>query len=137
MKYVRLNRALALAVFLWLAGSSWAGPPRGVPRPGIAASGTVLPAWGVGVQPQRYYYPQQFFYVPYQPPILVVSPYGPSYYLPPAVVVTSPFFCVLDNHGFVSRIALIDHLAGSHKIPLHAAATICPDDTASCIFPAY
>jgi hypothetical protein len=63
--------------------------------------------------------------------------YGPSYYVPPAVVVTSPYFCAFHNDGFVSRIGLLDYLSGTHKIPLDAAATICPDGVGSCVFPSY
>jgi hypothetical protein len=70
-------------------------------------------------------------------PVLVVSPYGPSYYVPPTVVVTWPYFCIFHNDGFVSRIGLLDHLAGTHKIPLDAAANLCPDGVSSCVFPAY
>ena len=58
-------------------------------------------------------------------------------HVPPAVVVTYPYFCVFHNDGFVSRIGLLDHLAGTHKIPLDAAATICPDGVGSCVFPSY
>jgi hypothetical protein len=57
--------------------------------------------------------------------------------LPPAVVVTAPYFCVLHNEGFVSRIGLLDHLVGTHKIALAAAVSICPDGAASCVFPSY
>jgi hypothetical protein len=70
--------------------------------------------------------------------VVVVSPFAHSYYyLPPPVVVTSPFFCILDNHGFVSRVGLLDHLSGMHRIPLDSAAAICPDGAENCIFPSY
>ena len=76
-------------------------------------------------------------YIPYQAPLLVLSPYGPVYYVPPAVVVTAPYFCVFHHGAFVSRVGLLDHLSGRHKIPLDVAATICPDGVASCVFPSY
>lgn len=83
-------------------------------------------------------YPYTYYYQPYVPPVLVVSPYGGSYYLPPTVVVTQPYFCVLHNEGFVSRIGLLDHLSSSlHRIPLDAAALICPGGVDSCVFPSY
>jgi len=36
----------------------------------------------------------------------------------------------------VSRVGLLDHLSGMHKIPLDAATNVCPDD-GGCIFPSY
>lgn len=66
-----------------------------------------------------------------------ISPYSQSYYVPPAVVATAPYFCVLHNEGYVSRVGLLDHLAGTHKIPLDAAVSLCPDGTMACIFPSY
>src|SRR5512132_1394165 len=83
------------------------------------------------------YYYQPYYYQPYYPPVLVVSPYAQSYILPPTVVVNEPYFCVLHNEGFVSRIGLVDHLAGTHKIPLDAVAGLCPDGGGSCVFPSY
>ena len=129
--------ALLLSVFLLLTASVRAGPPRGTPRAGFVVGGTVTPAFAFGIQAPRYYYPNGFYYGPSQVPIVVYSPYSPAYYLPPTAVVTLPFFCVLDNHGFVSRIALLDHIAGTHKIPLDTAASVCPDGVTSCIFPSY
>ena len=84
-----------------------------------------------------YYYVPRDYYQPYYPAVVVVSPYAPAYVLAPTVVVTSPFFCVLHNEGWVSRVGLLDHLSGMHKIRLDAAANLCPDDGASCVFPSY
>ena len=125
------RKLAAVAGFLLLiSGLAVAGERHGAPRSRIG--------FGSGVALERYYYyPFVTNYVPYQPPVLVISPYGPLYYLPPAVVVTAPYFCVFHNDGFVSRIGLLDHLAGTHKIPLGAAATICPDGVGSCVFPSY
>ena len=39
--------------------------------------------------------------------------------LAPSVVITSPYLCILHNEAFVSRIGMIDHLAGMHGMPLH------------------
>ena len=137
MRHLHIIVALVLSLLLSLAAPGWAGPPRRVARAGVFVGGPVSPTWGFGVQPQRYLYPNSYYVVPYQTPILVYSPYSPAYYLPPTTVATLPYFCALDNHGFVSRIALVDHIAGTHKIPLDAAATICPDGLTSCIFPSY
>ena len=89
------------------------------------------------VKPSRfYYYVPGHYYQPYYPQVIVVSPYAPAYALAPTVAVTAPFFCLLHNEGWVSRIGLLDHLSGMHKIPLDAAADLCPDGS-SCIFPSY
>ena len=121
---------VVLAFILLISGLAMAGERRGAPPSRLG--------FGSGVQfERRSFYPVVPYYVPYQAPVLVISPYGPSYYVPPAVVVTWPFFCVFHNDGFVSRIGLLDHLAGTHKIPLDAASTICPDGVGSCVFPSY
>ena len=89
------------------------------------------------VKPSRvYHYVPGDFYQPYYPQVIVVSPYAPAYVLGPTAVVTLPFFCVLHNEGWVSRVGLLDHLSGMHKIPLDAAANLCRDD-GGCIFPSY
>ena len=130
MKRILRSLALVSALMLVISGIGLAGQRDPSTRSKFAAGSTAHLA-------QRYYYPLSYYYVFYQAPVLVISPYGPSYYLPPAVVVTAPYFCVFHNHGFVSRVGLLDHLAGTHKIPLDAASAICPDGTGSCIFPSY
>ncbi|HWH80503.1 MAG TPA: hypothetical protein VNT76_24145 [Candidatus Binatus sp.] len=114
---MRLKNALLLTVLVAFPALSWAGPPHGQ------------------ALPRRPVF--NYYYVPYAQPILVVSPYGPAYVLPPTVVVTERYFCVLHNEGFITRIGLLDHLAGTHKIALDAASTLCPDGAASCVFPSY
>lgn len=128
---------LALAV----AAPSLADQRRfvGIPRGQSSVTGFAAPGSRIVVQRQvvpvyHYYY----YYPAYPPPVLVLSPYTRTYVLPPAVVVaTAPFFCALHNDGFVSRVGMLDHLAGSHRIGLDAAATICPDGAGSCLFPSY
>ena len=89
------------------------------------------------VKPSRfYYYVPGNYYQPYYPQVIVISPYAATYVPAPTVVVTAPFFCVLHNEGWVSRVGLLDHLSGMHRIPLDAAANLCPDD-GGCIFPSY
>ena len=129
-----------VAIGVVLAGEVGAGPRRaGVSQ--RANSGVTSFAGGGSnrVILQRQFsgaYPY-YHYQPYSPQVLVVSPYGPSYILPPTVVVTLPYFCVLHNDGFVSRVGMLDHLAGTHKIPLDAATSLCPGNSASCVFPSY
>ena len=130
MKPKLRSLALVSALMLVISGIGLAAERHAATRSKFAAGSAAHLA-------QRYYYPLSYYYVPYQAPVLVISPYGPSYYLPPAVVITAPYFCVFHNDGFVSRVGLLDHLAGTHKIPLDAASAICPDGTGSCIFPSY
>jgi hypothetical protein len=133
-----LSTLLIFALLLALSGALWAGQNRGQFRasvaPGKFASGRSI-VRGEPIFPYGYPYPYGR-YQPYYPP-LVVSPYSQSYYVPPAVVATAPYFCVLHNEGYVSRVGLLDHLAGTHKIPLDAAVSLCPDGTMTCIFPSY
>lgn len=138
MKQKSKFATLALALSLSNAAIVWSGPPYATSRSRFVAGRAVIPGRGTDLSAQRRaFHPAIVYYIPYQAPVLVVSPYGPSYYLPPTVVATAPFFCVLHNDGFVSRVGLLDHLSGMHKIPLDAAATLCPDGTSSCIFPSY
>jgi hypothetical protein len=126
-----LRKLTALGLFFMLiSGFAVAGERHG------GARSRFIVGSGVPFE-RRVYYPFANYFIPYQAPVLVISPYGPSYYVPPAVVVSSPFFCVFHNDGFVSRVGLLDHLSGTHKIPLDAAATICPDGVGSCVFPSY
>ena len=53
------------------------------------------------------------------PPIPLIPPYASACYLPSSVVITAPYLCILHNEAFVSRIGMIDHLAGMHGMPLH------------------
>jgi hypothetical protein len=114
---MRLIITLSICAVLALLAPTSAGPPR---HPALSRRPAAI-----------------FYYVPYAPPVLVVSPYAPAYLLPPTVVATSPYFCVLHNEGFVSRVGLLDHLAGAHQIALDAALSLCPDGAASCMFPTY
>jgi hypothetical protein len=130
IKQMARKLTVVLAFILVISGVALAAERHGAPRSRMGFGS------GVALE-RRYYYSFVPYYVPYQAPVLVISPYGPSYYVPPAVVVTYPYFCVFHNDGFVSRIGLLDHLAGTHKIPLDAAATICPGGFGSCVFPSY
>jgi hypothetical protein len=118
-----------------------AGQSRGQIRSNVAAgkfaSGGSIARGG---PIYRYTYPylyNYYYYQPYYPPVMVISPYSQPYYVLPTVVATWPYFCVFHNEGYVSRIGLLDHLAGTHKIPLDAVAAFCPDDAGACIFPSY
>jgi len=129
-----------VALGVVLVGEVGAGPRRAGVSPRANSGVTSFAGGGSNrVILQRQFsgaYPY-YHYQPYSPQVLVVSPYGPSYILPPTVVVTSPYFCVLHNDGFISPVGMLDHLAGTHKIPLDAATSLCPGHSASCVFPSY
>lgn len=138
-----LSAIALLALGVILVAEAGAGPRGGIVTP-LAGSGAGFFSGGVPsrvvVQRQFYGgYPYYYshYYQPYYPPVLVISPYGQAYFLPPPVLVNQPYFCVLHNEGFVSRVGLVDHLAGTHKIPLEAAISLCPDAGGNCIFPSY
>lgn len=134
-KFKLVVAMMALAVLI--PGQLWSGGPRmGGRAIGGANAGGVPPRAtinGVFVAPGYAYYP--YYYGPAYPQIW--SPYSYPYYLPPTVVANLPFFCALHQVGFWNRAGMLDHLAGTHKFPLEAAAYICPDGAESCLFPAY
>jgi hypothetical protein len=69
--------------------------------------------------------------------IIVVPPPGyhySPYYLPAPSVVNASFFCLEHGVGFISRVGLLDHLGGTHKVALEHAAAICPADVETCVF---
>ena len=135
-----LSAITIFALGFVLAGEVGAGPRRAMVAPRANAGVTSFVGGGptpMLVQRQFYGAYPYYYYQPYSSPVVVVSPYTAAYILPPTVVVTSPYFCVLHNDGFVSRVGLLDHLAGTHKIPLDAATSLCPAGGASCVFPAY
>ncbi len=128
-----------LALALVLKPEAGADQRRIVVAPRTASGVTFLSGGGanrVVVYRQIYGAYPYYYYQPYYPQVVVISPYAPAYLLAPAAV-NAPYFCLLDNQGFVSRVGLLDHLAGTHKIPLDAAMNLCPDGGASCVFPSY
>jgi hypothetical protein len=114
--------------------------PEASGRPNLRSAHSAQRCRAVGLRRARtacplYYYPNGFYYQPFYPTAVVISPYGPSYYQPPVLEVTAPYFCVLHNAGFYTRAGIVDHLAGTHKYPLESAAYFCPDGMESCIYP--
>jgi hypothetical protein len=137
-----LSTFMIFALVMVLSGALWAGQNHGRFRAGAApgkfASGKSF-VRGAPIYP-RYPYGYPYWYGRYQsyyPPLVVISPYSHFYYVEPAIVATEPFFCVFHNEGYVSRIGLLDHLAGTHKVPLDAAVSLCPAGATTCIFPSY
>jgi len=135
--------AIIFSVLFWFEGLSFAGQRHVAGTHIGSAQGSVSRA---RVAPLRFEHRhgrrgapfnhrRRYYYWPNYPPPVVISPYPHYFYVPPPVVATTPFFCILHNHGFVSRVGLLDHLSGMHRIPLDSAASICPAGAEHCIFP--
>lgn len=76
---------------LLLSSELGADQSRGAFRVNPSSGRTVSRGWVAGRGPVNgFVYPAYPFgyYEPYYPPVVVISPYSPSYYLPPAIVVT-------------------------------------------------
>ena len=140
----------ALAICVWLTGEVLAGGPRGSQRrgDGSARGGAVQRHWQpASVAPhypfhyrrRHYYSAYPYHHYGHNPRSIIVI--TPSYYYPysaPVTVVTSePYYCHMHHVGFVSRVGFLDHVSGTHKIPLETANSICTDANESCIIEGY
>jgi len=153
---MKLTRNLWFAHFVLLVlltalpGQVWAGGAHGGEKAAVVAPRSHVPRTWVrpGIPPTRFVnpYPPYYYYYPYlygftgyyRQPIVVISPvYYPYYYVPPTVVASSPFYCLAHQAGWVSRAGMLDHLSGTHKIPLATAAAVCPEATESCVVDGY
>ncbi len=151
---MKSNLALTagLALCLWLAGEGLAGGVKwSQGRSGGTASGA---ARGVGIprywkpavpvapnyplhHHRHQYYP--YYHYGHNPrSIIVITPPAHYPYSAPVTVVTSePFYCHMHHVGFVSRVGFLDHISGTHKIPLETANSICTDSNESCVIEGY
>jgi hypothetical protein len=77
------------------------------------------------------------FHDPRSVVIITPSAHYPYYYAPFAVVTSEPFYCHMHHVGFVSRAGFLDHVSGTHKIPLETANSICTEYNESCIIEGY
>lgn len=88
-----------------------------------------------------YYYNYPYAYYGHNPRsviILTPSTTYPYYDYGPVTVVTSePYYCHMHHVGFVSRVGFLDHISGTHKIPLETADAICSDANDSCVIEGY
>ena len=152
---MRPQRNLLIAQFILivlltaLPGQAWAGGARAGERAATNSPRSHVPRTWVrpGTPPTRfvnpspsfyYYYPYPYpFTGYYRQPIVVISPAYYPYYVAPTLVASSPFYCLAHQAGWVSRAGMLDHLSGTHKIPLATAASVCPDATESCVVDGY
>jgi hypothetical protein len=96
---------------------------------------------GVPVQPGHpnygFYHPHGHFSYHWHPVIILSPYYIYSYSIPVPVTVVSPFFCLAHRVGYASRVGMLDHLSGTHKIPLETAASFCPEENETCLVDGY
>lgn len=139
-----------LGLCLWLSGEVLAGGPKGSQRPngasiGSARGGVIQRYWRPApVAPQHHFRRHRYDYHPYYHyghnprSIIIITPSAYYPYAAPVTVVTSePFYCHMHHVGFVSRVGFLDHISGTHKIPLETANSICTDANDSCVIEGY
>jgi hypothetical protein len=141
----------ALGICLSLAGEVLAGGPKWSQgrANGIANAsprgGAIQRHWRPAPTAPHYHFRHhrhhyQPYYHPGQNPrsiiIITPSPYYP-YSAPVTVVTSEPFYCHMHHVGFVSRVGFLDHISGTHKIPLETANSICTDANDSCVIEGY
>jgi len=148
-----LTLTFALALMLLFSGESGAGGPRGALTRGkvggvfvgAAPRHNIQRYWGPSLpfRPQYPFHPGYNFY-PYSyygnnpRSVIIIRPFTHYPYSAPFTVVTSePFYCHMHHVGFVSRVGFLDHISGTHKIPLATADSICTDAEESCIIEGY
>ena|SRR3990170_1895204 len=143
-----IAKFILIGLLTALPGQVWAGGARGGERAVAAATrsavshtlahgGTPLTR---SATPYRhyYYYPSPYgFSGYYRQPIVVISPMYYPFYVPPVIVTSSPFYCLAHQAGYISRAGMLDHLSGTHRIPLETAASACPEATESCVVDGY
>jgi hypothetical protein len=56
--------------------------------------------------------------------------------VPPAVMVTTPFFYLLDRAELGIGVGMLEHLADI-RLPLEIATSVCLEAAQHCIFPAH
>jgi hypothetical protein len=79
------------------------------------------------------------------PRVIIVYPYGfapyhhyyTPYYYPGYAFFDPelhPFFCSFHGAVFTNQAGFLDHVGGTHKVPLQDAVTLCAQDGSSCYF---
>ena len=148
-----LTLTFAVGLILLLSGEIAAGGRLGATGPGRVGRGFVggaprnniqrywRPSSPVGPHYPFYhrhnFYPHHYFRNdPRSVIIITPSRYYP-YYAPVTVVTSEPFYCHVHHVGFVSRVGFLDHVSGTHKIPLETANSICADGDESCVIEGY
>jgi hypothetical protein len=153
-RYLTLTAAFGLV--LVLSGKAVAGGPRGAASParvgglivGDARPNNIQRHWRAPVYvtpPHIFHHPGYPVYSPHYyhygvdpRSVVIITPYTYyPYYAPVTVVTSEPFYCHVHHVGFISRAGFLDHISGTHKIPLETAASICTDSNDSCVIEGY
>jgi len=144
-----LITAIILALGFWLPGAAPAGGPklsqsRAATSSGGGRAGAIQRYWQPSLPPHRPFYSRDFYRNRFDPrhnprSIIVITPsaYYPYYYAPYSVITSEPFYCHMHHVGFVSRVGFLDHISGTHKVPLETANSICTEDNESCVIEGY
>ena len=144
-----IAKFILIGLLMALPEQVWAGGARAGERAASNSRRSTVPRTWVrpGIPPMRFVnpYPPYYYYYPYPypvtgyyaQPIVVISPAYYPYYVAPTLVASSPFYCLAHQAGWVSRAGMLDHLSGTHKIPLATAASVCPEATGSCLVDGY
>ena len=139
---------MAVGVVVVLSFAELFAGPRIVGRAGKAGGtrneipryrGPAFPVVPHGPFYYRPYYNYPYAYYGHNPrSVIIITPstYYP-YYAPVTVVSSEPFYCHMHHVGFVSRVGFLDHISGTHKIPLETADAICTDGNDSCVIEGY
>ena len=144
-----IAKFILIGLLTALPGQAWAGGGRTGERAVPVAPRSHVPrTWAQGGIPAARFpnrYQHYFYYYPYpygftryyRQPIVVISPMYYPFYVPPVIVTSSPFYCLAHQAGYISRAGMLDHLSGTHRIPLETAASACPEATESCVVDGY
>jgi hypothetical protein len=65
--------------------------------------------------------------------------FGPHHHLLPShpLVYASPYVCLFHERSFINQAGFVDHVGGTHKIPLRDVVSFCNPGGSSCVFPGY
>jgi hypothetical protein len=130
-----LTVTAAIGLFLLVSGETLAGGRRGAPRNNVQRywrpSAPVRPHSSFHFRHRSY--PHSYFR--HDPrSVIIITPYSHyPYYAPFTVVTSEPFYCHVHHVGFVSRVGFLDHVSGTHRIPLETANSICAEGEESCV----
>jgi hypothetical protein len=144
MKRNLVLTTLMLIGLVLYGGAAFAGPRQLSPSRtagGLSRGRTVERFWRPApriVSPYPgyfYYYPPYYPFYPNNPRSIVII--TPGSYYPYTAVTSDPYYCYQHNVGFISRAGFLDHVSGSHDVPLETANAICAEGYPSCIIEGY
>jgi hypothetical protein len=136
---------LIIAILLIWAAPALAGgaPAQFRHAPAISERRPAAPQRFWGRPPARVYkfysppiYHRGFSHFDHWKHELYFGPHHHSLHSHPLLSV-SPFVCLYHEEAFVNQAGFVDHVGGTHKIPLESTLSFCDAHGSSCIFPGY